>query len=344
MAKHKTVFLFRGVPGSGKTTLANWLSGADTIAADDYPGIYDEDGMYVAANQKAAHAFCFKTYLEMLGEGCNPICVHNTFIELWQMESYKQAAYDAGYSVQIVHCEKLYLPNGKEAVNAHNVPDSVIHNMTQRFQPCADKMPDLGLLEMASTLENLKFPQYLWADMDHTIKGTASGKLFPESPEDIVLNPSFVSACKRFLVGSNHHFPICIVSNQRGIERKAKTKAFLIKEIEYLESLLKQQRIDIKIAVFAPEYESKRVIVYEPEAPVPWQGGQTQFKADKPNIGMLDYLKVALGIKQERIWYVGDAHKGGAHEDYEAVTIFGRHHPNINYIPVEMFGIASKII
>ena len=75
-----TLYLIRGIPGSGKSTLGNFLAGSGTvfaaIEADDY---FVKDGLYVFDANKLheAHHWC-QTKVDKLLEFGYSVAVTNT--------------------------------------------------------------------------------------------------------------------------------------------------------------------------------------------------------------------------------------------------------------------------
>lgn len=85
----KMLFLIRGVPGAGKSTLINSLNVQFAVSADDFHT--DEDGNYnwTPENSKPGHKWCQDKVNDMMqSDYVNTIAVHNTFTQLWEMEPY----------------------------------------------------------------------------------------------------------------------------------------------------------------------------------------------------------------------------------------------------------------
>jgi predicted ABC-type ATPase len=124
-----TLFIVRGVPGSGKTSLAHIL-GANCVAADDY--FTDEYGEYKwdPDSLPMAHAWCQDRVAEWMHLGVNRIAVHNTFSRNWEMLAYFEMAEKHGYNVFVIHCEN-------EFGSTHGVPQSAIDKMRSRWEPRA---------------------------------------------------------------------------------------------------------------------------------------------------------------------------------------------------------------
>jgi predicted kinase len=128
----KELFLLRGLPGAGKSTMAKSLGG-EFVESDRYfmkYGNYEFD----ATKLGEAHAWCreqVKNWMEVdnAGYGVNRIIVANTFTQDWEMKPYYDLAKEYGYMVFSIVVENRH--GGK---NVHNVPDEAIDRMRKRFE------------------------------------------------------------------------------------------------------------------------------------------------------------------------------------------------------------------
>jgi predicted kinase len=128
----KELYLLRGLPGSGKTTLAKSIGGVH-MEADQY---FMEDGVYNfdATKLKYAHNYCqnqTRAWMKTDGEQVNvdKIVVSNTFTQEWEMKAYYDMAKEHGYKVY-----SLIVENRHGGVNEHNVPTEVLEKMDDRFE------------------------------------------------------------------------------------------------------------------------------------------------------------------------------------------------------------------
>lgn len=124
----KRLYLIRGLPGAGKSTLGELLTQYN-VAADDY---FDEffDGKFVPSKIRDAHQWCVDSceYC-MMSVGAQVIAVHNTFTEEWEMQKYFDLAEQYGYQVSTIIVENRH---GSDSV--HSVPADTIEKMRNRFE------------------------------------------------------------------------------------------------------------------------------------------------------------------------------------------------------------------
>ena len=125
----KDLILFRGLPGAGKSTLAETLCDV-AYSADDF--FIQPDGAYVydKSRIKEAHEYCLLQTLRAMSQSVSRVGVANTFTQAWEMDAYYKAAYAAGYRVHAVIVEG----RGRFRCNIHGTPLDVIERMEERFQ------------------------------------------------------------------------------------------------------------------------------------------------------------------------------------------------------------------
>ena len=134
--KMKTLILLRGLPGSGKSTFANFIWNDYAICeADKF--FYDTEGNYNfdATKLRQAHEWCRnQVETRMKDNQNNPqfypeIVVSNTFTQEWEMEAYYKLAEQYGYKVFSIIVE-----NRHGGVNQHGVPADKLEQMKNRFE------------------------------------------------------------------------------------------------------------------------------------------------------------------------------------------------------------------
>jgi len=128
----KNLILLRGIPGSGKTTMAKLISRnytTDQICADEFFDRF-HGGEFIPSRIKEAHAWCQDIVHQWMKADMreHTIVVHNTFTEEWEMEAYFDMAKEWGYNVHT-----LIVENRHGSTSVHNVPEQTITKMRGRF-------------------------------------------------------------------------------------------------------------------------------------------------------------------------------------------------------------------
>ena len=125
----KQLILLRGLPGSGKSTVAKLFDKALHFEADMY--FLDADGNYQfdASRIKNAHNWCRHSVMDAMKEGHPIVVVSNTFTQEWEMEVYYLLAEELGYRVI-----SMIVENRHEGKNIHGCPDDKIEQMKTRFE------------------------------------------------------------------------------------------------------------------------------------------------------------------------------------------------------------------
>lgn len=135
----KTLYIMRGLPGSGKSTKAATLS-PHVFSNDEY--FVDSDGIYRFDGSKIKHAVndCQRRVETAMVSGQTRIVVDNTHTRRFEYQFYLDAAKFYGYAVEIVFPETPWAWNVSEcaARNTHSVPLQAIQRMKERFEnaPC----------------------------------------------------------------------------------------------------------------------------------------------------------------------------------------------------------------
>ncbi|MEL0630274.1 ATP-binding protein [Psychromonas aquatilis] len=127
-----TLTLIRGLPGSGKTTLAEKMLSESMqklvhLEADMY--FVDKNGQYLFQPHliKEAHEWCLTQSRAHLLAGEN-VVVANTFVRHWEMQAYRDLAVMLNAKLVIKVCRGKYK-------NIHQVPGSTIKRMQKQWQP-----------------------------------------------------------------------------------------------------------------------------------------------------------------------------------------------------------------
>ena len=128
----KTLYIVRGVPGSGKSTFAKSLGGTH-FETDTY-FMVDSEYKFDFTKLKEAHKWCQDSVNTAMilnhTTGLNEvIVVSNTFTQEWEMQPYFELAKSWGYRVFSIVVE-----NRHGGVNEHGVPEDKIEVMKNRFE------------------------------------------------------------------------------------------------------------------------------------------------------------------------------------------------------------------
>ena len=123
----KELILLRGLPGSGKSSLAKSF-GVNHIEADMF-FIRDDKYVFDVTKLRYAHEWCQDVVESWMEKDITPIVVSNTFTQEWEMDFYYTLAKTYGY---IVH--SVIVENRHGSKNIHNVPEEKLEQMKNRFE------------------------------------------------------------------------------------------------------------------------------------------------------------------------------------------------------------------
>jgi tRNA uridine 5-carbamoylmethylation protein Kti12 len=137
MARQKITFI-RGIPGSGKTTMALKLN-AKLVEADQF--FENKDGEYKHNRRfiKDAHLWCQLEMKRLLLAG-NDVVVANTFIKCWELEGYLKIVKSLELDIDVEVLEA----NGNFQ-NIHEVPEEIVARMKRQFEPLNSKSMHLNV-------------------------------------------------------------------------------------------------------------------------------------------------------------------------------------------------------
>lgn len=135
----KTVFIMRGVSGSGKSTIARAIQkvypSAVLCSADDY---FMREGEYhfSADDLGSAHKYCQRLAEEAVRKDSNVIIIDNTNVKRWEMKFYMDLARQHLYRTVIVE-PKLDWRNNPSLLasrNTHDVDENTIRKKIKAFE------------------------------------------------------------------------------------------------------------------------------------------------------------------------------------------------------------------
>ena len=128
----KILYLLRGVPGSGKSTVAKNIGGTH-FETDKY-FMVDGEYKFDPTKLKQYHQMCQdEVNLAMIQNHTanlnDVIVVSNTFTQEWEMKPYFDLANTYGYQVF-----SLVVENRHGGLNQHRVPEDKVQIMRDRFE------------------------------------------------------------------------------------------------------------------------------------------------------------------------------------------------------------------
>lgn len=128
----KRLYIIRGLPGSGKTTLAASMAAAfyamdvSWLEADDW--MLNADGHYCfdPGRLRYCHTACQDAVKNAMVLGTGNIIVSNTFTQCWEFDAYLLLAHTYGYTIQVIEC-------AGDFGSVHGVPATKIEQMRRRW-------------------------------------------------------------------------------------------------------------------------------------------------------------------------------------------------------------------
>lgn len=124
------IVLIRGLPGSGKSTMARKMDRHLHLEADmflEVAGVY----VYDPSKVRAAHDWCVASAKNALEQGRN-VVVSNTFMRRWELQRY----IDLGFPFRIIEAQGRW-------PNIHGVPEDKIEIMARGWEEHSDLNPSL---------------------------------------------------------------------------------------------------------------------------------------------------------------------------------------------------------
>ena len=133
----KIMYIMRGLPGSGKSSVARELGkGGAILSTDDFfmiEGEYKYDPSMIGY----AHTWNQGRADQAIKAGVSPIVIDNTNVAGWQAKPYVERAVANGYRVEVKEPTTSWKFNAEELAekNTHEVPLDVIQQMVRDWEP-----------------------------------------------------------------------------------------------------------------------------------------------------------------------------------------------------------------
>ena len=140
-----TLYIIRGLPGTGKSTLGKTLAGIYSFAADDY-FMEGDEYKFDPSKLKQAHEQCQSRVRQALElgrvggllqtlNGESRVAVCNTFSKEWEWRPYAEMAKELGVRYYVINLfdNDTSLDELFER-NVHNVPRHVFKTMYDRWE------------------------------------------------------------------------------------------------------------------------------------------------------------------------------------------------------------------
>ena len=150
-----TLYILRGLPGSGKSTMALKIGGL-VFSTDDF---FIKDGKYKCdpSLYPEAHGWNIKRTKEALENKNSKVIVDNTNTCAWEIRPYVEYGIKNNYTIVLVEPDSPYSWDSKKLaeVNTHRIPEHKIQEMCNKYE----KNLTLGIILAAERPLNKKYEQ-----------------------------------------------------------------------------------------------------------------------------------------------------------------------------------------
>lgn len=126
----KMLYLIRGLPGSGKSTIAKKLTSLLDCGHYEADMFFMVDGEYRWNAEFVGHAhhWCRSRAEQDMSQGVENVIISNTFTTEKELKPYLAMASEFGYNITTMIVENRH---GNESI--HAVPEEAIDKMRNRF-------------------------------------------------------------------------------------------------------------------------------------------------------------------------------------------------------------------
>lgn len=134
--------IFRGLPGSGKSTAARTLyeetinKGLTAVICSADSFMIDEQGQYAfdPNNLKRCHSSCFELARASINANIDVVIIDNTNVCRWEYQHYVRLGKQAGYVVEVVEVGNKFDLELYAHRNQHSVPIATLQKMAARWE------------------------------------------------------------------------------------------------------------------------------------------------------------------------------------------------------------------
>jgi predicted kinase len=132
----KTMYIMRGISGSGKSTMAKTLVPEGNIFSTDEFFMVNGEYKFNPSKLGIAHKWNFDRVRKAVEDGITPIAVDNTNTQSWEAKNYVDLAKENGYDIQVRESNTPWAKDLEELhkKNTHGVPKEAIKRMLDRFE------------------------------------------------------------------------------------------------------------------------------------------------------------------------------------------------------------------
>lgn len=127
------LIILRGLPGSGKTTLATSLAKENNypvFSIDDYfTDVITGEYVFDYSKNHLAYQQCQENTEKAMQQNAGKIFLHNTFTLDWEIEPYFALAKQYNYSLFVLTVENYH--NGQ---NSHNISSEQLQKMAEKYK------------------------------------------------------------------------------------------------------------------------------------------------------------------------------------------------------------------
>lgn len=127
------LILIRGLPGSGKSTIAKKAFGDFIHYEADMFFMKDGEYKWEPSNIKDAHTWCYQATKKALLAG-KDVVVANTFVKREHIQPYRDLAKECDTFFAIIEASGKFQ-------NVHNVPQAAIERMASQWEDVIDAIP-----------------------------------------------------------------------------------------------------------------------------------------------------------------------------------------------------------